>query len=227
MNSYRFMCSCLMFIFWWLSWAVASDLTWVIQQVQGKYNQTKDFTANFQQSTNIGSLGRSQKAHGRVYLKKPGMMRWEYEKPEEQLIVSNGKLLWIYDPSLNQVIEHSWDQVYASRVPTLFLAGLGHLQEDFQILSQSPPPAARSQANAYWLKLIPKDRQLNLTELVLTINPKTFLIEESWAEDNFGNTTSLVFSDIKVNTGVSDAIFQFKPPKGAEMINASDMLPNP
>ena len=98
------MCSCLMFIFWWLSWAVASDLTWVIQQVQGKYNQTKDFTANFQQSTNIGSLGRSQKAHGRVYLKKPGMMRWEYEKPEEQLIVSNGKLLWIYDPSLNQVI---------------------------------------------------------------------------------------------------------------------------
>lgn len=215
-----------MFIFWWQSWAVAADLGWVTQQVQEKYNQTRDFKADFQQATSVGSLEQSQRTHGKVYFKKPGMMRWEYEGAEKQLIVSNGKMLWIYDPSLNQVIEHRWDEVYASRVPSLFLAGLAELEKDFQILSQSPV-TERNQPKAYLLKLIPKDRQLNLTELILTINPKNFLIEKSWAKDNFGNITSLVFSNIKINTGISDTIFRFKTPEGAEKINASDMLPNP
>jgi outer membrane lipoprotein carrier protein len=222
----RLFCSYLLSIFFVTGGSGAPDSAWVVQQVQEKYNQTKDFRADFQQVTSIGSLGQSQRAQGRVYLKKPGMMRWEYEGPDEQLIISNGKMLWIYDPSLNQVIEQKWDQVYASKVPTLFLAGLGHLEKDFRILSQPSPTTVGNQPSVYLLKLIPKNRQLNLTELILTINPKNFLIEESWTKDNFDNTTSLVFSNIRINTGVPDTIFSFKPPKGVEKINTSDMLPN-
>jgi outer membrane lipoprotein carrier protein len=226
MSIIRVFITYLLIAFLGTNWALGADLTWIVQKIQEKYDQTDDLSANFRQTVYIASLGQEQKGQGKVYLKKPGRMRWEYEEPEEQLIVSDGELLWIYDPSLNQVVEHNWEQAYPSKVPTLFLAGLGKLEKDF-LISFLSSQTDNEQSNIYWIKLIPKDKQLNLTELVLGVDAKTFLIQESRAQDNLGNITKFQFYDIKINSGLSDTVFHFTPPEGVEKIDTSDMLPKP
>jgi outer membrane lipoprotein carrier protein len=152
-------------------------------------------------------------------------MRWEYQVPEQQFLVSNGETLWIYTPSLRQVIENRFSAAYDSKTPALFLAGLGNIKKDFEIRFNPENPGASEES--YVLELKPKDSQLYLSKLVLTVNRKSYLVEKSTAYDPLGNIITLRFSNIRTNIGLDASTFQIQVPDGVERIRPPTFPANP
>ena len=82
--------------------AVAQSLDDVVREIEAVYGRMTDLRADFTQTAFNKSLNQTIPARGTVYLKKGGKLRWEYIEPTPQEIVSDGKKLWVYTPTLNQ-----------------------------------------------------------------------------------------------------------------------------
>ena len=76
---------------------------------------------------------------GRVMVKKPGKMRWDYTAPEEKLFVSDGSRIYFYIPQDKQVIVSDVPTDDQATTPALFLAGKGNLTRDFTPSLVEPP----------------------------------------------------------------------------------------
>lgn len=196
-------------------------LSELIRRVQQRYEETQSLQAHFQQITLVKTLGEEQQSGGVVFIKKPGMMRWEYQQGERQLLVSDGHTLWFYLPGEQQVIQEPIERLFQARSPTLFLAGKGKLEDIFHI--EAVPGGDENPA----LRLIPKDPHPTLQELVLRFDPQTFNIVESQMIDFVGNVTTLQFTNIQVNVDISPDLFHFDIPPGIEIITPSQAFPRP
>ena len=136
-----------------------------------------DLQAEFTQVANNKSLGQDIKAEGTVYLKKGGKMRWDYKSPSPQQIVSDGTSLWVYTPELNQVNKGDAPKALAGPAGS-FLAGLG--QRARGVHRALPEPAAKTDgAGRHVLDLTPKNPTPLLTRLVLTIDPKDYIVRQA------------------------------------------------
>src|SRR5438309_5838188 len=76
----------------------AATLDDVVRDLEGTYSRMIDLRAEFTQTAFNKSLNQTIPAQGTVYLKKGGKLRWEYQEPTPQEIVSDGKKLWVYTP---------------------------------------------------------------------------------------------------------------------------------
>ena len=188
----------------------------ILANIQQTFDKTIDFQADFQQFSFIKSIDEEQKASGKVYLKKPGLMRWEYLKPEKQLIVLDGKVLWIYSHENKQVIKNDLVNNFDTKMPYFFLLGLGKIEDEFNVRYINAGNV--SEENWISLELKPKEEQPGLEKLVLKINPKNFQVESSSIFDYYGNITSIVFYDIQINRDVPVSLFQYQVPEGVEVI---------
>src|SRR5690349_9312341 len=101
------------------------------QSVQKKYDAIRDFSADFVHAYEGGALRKQVTERGRMMIKKPGKMRWEYTTPEEKLFVSDGLKMYSYLPQDRQVIVSTIPRGDDASTPTLFLAGRGNLTRDF------------------------------------------------------------------------------------------------
>src|SRR4249920_3055043 len=94
---------------WWLAallTLVSADATApeLAQALQKKYDAVKDFSADFTHTYEGGVLRKQITERGRLIIKKPGRMRWQYTAPEEKLFVSDGVKMYSYIPQDKQVI---------------------------------------------------------------------------------------------------------------------------
>ena len=157
----------------------------------------EDYSADFFQESRIASLDRLQRARGRVSVRfdyrRSGevptvMFNWEYREPTTQEIVSNGKMLWVYLPENNQVIQSDIEQVSRAGAndPMTFLTGLGNLSRDFQISYASPN---RDTDGNYVLDLRPRRSSALLNRMVIVVDRAA--VEGTNAapgvKDEFGN----------------------------------------
>src|SRR3989475_9506114 len=74
-----------------------------VRGIEAEYGRMTDLKAEISQTSFNKSLNQTIPAAGKVYLKKGGKLRWEYTEPTQQVIVSDGKTIWLYTPQLNQV----------------------------------------------------------------------------------------------------------------------------
>ena len=187
----------------------------VAAAVQRKYDQMKDFSADFTQTHAGGPLGRKRVEQGSVVIKRPGRMRWEYKSPEKKLFVSNGKRLSFYDHANNQVTLSEMPEGDDATSAALFLTGRGNLTRDFNVsfLPNAVP-------DSYALKLEPKRRQNDFDWLELVVDRQTLQLRTLTAISKEAGRDSFAFSAIKENTGAADKIFEFEIPRGAEVIHA-------
>ena len=197
--------------------AMALDATAIVDAIQKQYDATHTFQARFVQKSYLRILDQSQHTQGTVSIKKPGKMRWEYNAPDRQILVSNDQALWLYLPDEQQVTKMKVQSIYSSNTPALFLAGRGQLTESFTIKKVT------EKDGVYIVELIPRDKAQNLTKMVLLADKKNFQIIGSRVYDNLGNKTEMIFSDIRSNPALDDATFQFEVPKGVELIDLSSM----
>jgi len=194
---------------WGLACARDETLTKALDGLQRHYRETKSFRARFREElTAVGAPKRTRT--GTVYFLKPGRMRWEFDEPSRELIVSDGTQLYNYDPELNQVVEAPLAQALRSPGATEFLLGAGDVAKDFN--ASLLDGAGDGLTN---LRLVPKS-QGNRVELGL--DPNNYNVETIRVIDQLGNVTTLRFTDIMNNAPVSDSIFKFTAPPGADIV---------
>jgi outer membrane lipoprotein carrier protein len=189
--------------------AVAEEnLDNVIHELQVKYDNIEILTARFTQEVFSSSLGGSERAEGTVSFKKPGKMRWLYSGGGE--IISNGKLVWVYDPELAQVIETDVD-LSRPTITTDFLSGLGNLQHDFDI------KLLKADASGFDLSLTPRTPMGNTVELIVQID-RTYLLKKTIAIDSFKNETRVTFHAINISGYLPDSDFEYTAKPGIKII---------
>ena len=188
----------------------------VVRGIEAEYGKMTDPRADFSQSAYNKSLNQNLPAQGTVYLKKGGKLRWEYTQPTAQEIVSDGKKLWVYTPSLNQVNVADAPAVLAGPAGS-FLAGLGKLREHFSLRFLNPAQPVDAEGNAV-LDLTPTHPLPTLTRLVLAVDAKDFRLKKAVVYDQFENTVTMQFTKLAVNTNLPDKLFTFVPPRGVAIV---------
>jgi len=187
--------------------------------LQKKYDGVKDFSADFVHAYEGGVLRKQITERGKLQVKKPGKMRWEYTAPEEKLFVSDGVKMYSYIKQDKQVIVSDIPAADQATTPTLFLAGKGSLPRDF-IPSFVDAPAG-SPPGSQGLKLVPKARQREYDWLTLVVDPVSLGIRGLVTVDAQGGTSRFSFTNLKENVGMADKAFEFKMPRGVEVVHAS------
>lgn len=189
-----------------------ADADKIVEKVQKYYDATRDLRARFDQTLESAIGGRAKKASGEVWLKKPGKMRWDYEKPEKKVMVADGQVLWVYEAEDQQAIKQP---LQSSTLPAQvsFLLGEGKLKEEFDatVLKQSGDDVT--------LKLVPKAATAAYRYLTFLVDAKTGQVKETVIYDQQGGTNKLAFSALEQNRGVDDAKFKFSPPPGTRIVS--------
>lgn len=197
--------------------AFGLDSIAIVDAIQKRYDATDTFKARFVQKSYLKMLDQSQTAKGVVFIKKPGKMRWVYNAPDRQILVTNDQALWLYLPDEKQVTKMNVKGIYSSNTPALFLAGRGKLTKTFAI------GKVTEEDGLYLAELIPRDKSQSLSKMVLLADKKNFQIVGSRVYDNLGNNTEMIFSNIITNPRLNPDLFQFEVPKGVELIDLSSM----
>src|SRR6267143_1617815 len=192
--------------------ARAQSLDEVVRDVETAYGRITDLRAEFTQSSFNKSLNQTIPAKGTVYLKKGGKLRWGYTEPTPQEIVSDGKKLWVYTPTLNQANVADAPEALAGPAGS-FLAGLGRLRAEFTVRFLNP--AQPKDADGNWvLDLTPKQPLPTLARLILAVDAKTWEMRRAVVYDQFENTVTMRFTKVAINSGLPDRLFTFEAPKG-------------
>jgi outer membrane lipoprotein carrier protein len=187
--------------------------------LQGKYATVRDFTADFVQTYRGGVLNRQLKDAGRVMVRKPGKMRWEYKTPEEKLFVSDGTRVYSYIPQDKLVQVAAVPPDDQANTPALFLAGKGDITRDFAPTLVERPAGYPDGTRA--LKLVPHTPQAEYDWLIIVVDPETLTLRGLVTGDSQGGTSSFSFTNLKENVGLTDKLFTFTPPRGVEIVEES------
>jgi outer membrane lipoprotein carrier protein len=182
--------------------------------LQQRYDRVKDFTADFTHTYEGGVLKKTSTERGTVQIKKPGRMRWDYTAPDKKLFVSDGSKVYSYIPADKQVIINDVPPDDEATTAVLFLTGKGNLTRDFTVSYA----AGADDPETYALKLDPKSKQRDYDWLVLVVDRKTLQIRSLTASDVQGGRSSFAFSNYRENAGLADKTFEFKIPKGVDVV---------
>jgi outer membrane lipoprotein carrier protein len=194
----------------------APTLEEAVSALEQAQRRVTDLKAPFRQASYNKTLNQTVEARGTLYLKKPGRLRWEYQTPTPQEIVADGAKLWIYTPELKQVNVTAAPQALAGPAGS-FLQGLGQVREHFQARFLNPAQPTDAEGLVV-LDLAPKRPQPLLARLIVSVDPKSWLVRQAVVHDELGNTVTVRFGETVVNAGVPDALFVFVPPPGAAVV---------
>jgi outer membrane lipoprotein carrier protein len=173
------------------------------------YDQTHAMRANFYQLVTDKQGRKIQEVYGQVQLKRPNKFRWDYNKPFEQQIISDGKQVWLYDTELAQVTVRELSKALGSS-PAALLAGDDSLDKNFKLMN-----ASRTD-NLDWVIATPKDKDTGFEQISLGF--KDNALQEMDLVDSFGHQTKIVFTKLESNPVIDAKTFLFKPPKGVDVV---------
>ena len=179
-----------------------------INQLKAFLKASASLSAEFKQVSYNKAGQAAQSSFGQFYLSRPGKFRWNYQKPFAQEIVSNSGKVWFYDADLEQVTVKQLDDSLGS-TPALLLTGQVDIDEKFILQEQG------SEDDLKWIKLSPKNEESGFKYILIGLNNGQLGGME--LSDNFGQLTRIYFSNIKLNPALNDSLFEFKPPKNADV----------
>ena len=207
------------FILYWHvpAWALSDELA-TVKAIQKNYELVLTLKANFEQKAFVKMLNRTEVTRGTVQIKKPGKMKWVYNSPDPQVLVSDQKNLWLYAPEEEQVTKMPIESVYSSNTPALFLAGQGILTDTFNIVQ------VLTGKDTFVAVFTPKEVESSLSRLVLRANKNNYQITGATVYDKLGNKTSIKFRSIRINEEIPESVFNFEVPAGVEI---QDFTPSP
>ncbi|MGH8428752.1 MAG: outer membrane lipoprotein chaperone LolA [Gammaproteobacteria bacterium] len=180
------------------------------QRLDALLATTRTFTAHFTETVTNANAATVKNASGMVAIAKPGRFRWDYERPYKQVIVADGEKLWIYDPELEQVTVRTESQALTAG-PASLLAGSGNVAASFTVSDAS------GAAGLDWLQLTPKSADSDYRAIRIGLAPDG-QIRALELDSNLGETSRIDFSNVKSNTPVDAALFRFKPPPDADVV---------
>ena len=171
--------------------------------------KAKTLEATFTQEV-VSEQGQIMRtAIGKFYLKRPGKFRWEYQSPNPQLIVGDGKKLWVYDKDLEQVTVKPMKQALGSS-PAGILMRQRDLNDDFIVLERSP------REGMLWVDLRPKKKNSDFKRILIGLDD--IGVQAMDLYDQFGQITMIRFQESSYNKALKGSLFKFTPPPGADVI---------
>jgi outer membrane lipoprotein carrier protein len=173
------------------------------RKVQAFYEKTRDLEATFTQTYVYAGLGRKLTSTGALKVKKPGLMRWDYQSPSVKVVAVTGKRLVQYEPEEQQAYVDEQFDATAMTAAVAFLLGRGELTRDFE----------SSLAEGGALVLRPRVADPRVARLVFTVGPEGEVLATT-VVDGAGNENRLVFRDIRRNSGLAAAAFEVTLPAG-------------
>jgi outer membrane lipoprotein carrier protein len=179
---------------------------------------TRSAQADFTQEVLDQNGKRIQGASGIMQFQRPGKFRWTYQKPYEQLIVGDGSKFWLYDADLNQVTVRKLDAALGSS-PAALLSGNNEIERDFVLAEDG------NRDGLEWLQATPKgkgpgnkEQDSSFNSILMAFNAQAELAVME-LNDMFGHKTVLRFSAMQRNPKLAGKLFQFTPPKGADVLS--------
>jgi outer membrane lipoprotein carrier protein len=195
-----------------------ADAVVAVAQVQKYYDQTRDFKAKFSQVYSKAYHGAEPARYGYLWVKKPGLMRWNYDSPRKKELVCDGAKIWIYDPGYKQVF---WSHLKDSAVPSAvsFLWGKGNLTGDFWVKILTTSKYLKPSTKVIMLQ--PKQPTGSFKHVLFVVDVRTNMVVETLVYDHLGNKNHYVFSLPQANTSPQDSLFKFTPPAGVRIIEGT------
>jgi len=182
-------------------------LTDLVEKIESHYDAVADFEAGFRQRYQRRLLRRMVEEKGKVSVKKPGRMRWEYRSPEEKVFVTDGAKTYFYLPAENQVmVSHQPQGAMGMEEGSPFelLAGRGRLRDSFT------PSLSDEPATEGGIEVQSKDGRILRVVLI----------------DTASNRTEFLFDDVRENVGLPESLFRFAIPSGVEVVVQQSDNPN-
>jgi len=182
-----------------------------LAKLTGYLNNLQTMQATFSQKTmDRKGIRVLQENQGNMIFKKPGLFRWSVEKPIQQIIVTNGQKLWVYDIDLEQVSVQEIKQGEQDKPAMVLLNNPDELDKQYYIrLFKDDKPGE-------WFELIPKNKESQFVRMGLYFEKGQ--LQQLQFEDLAGQLSDIQFTRIKRNLTVSNKTFDFTPPKGVDIV---------
>ena len=180
-------------------------------RIQAFYAHTRDFSSAFAQHYSYAAMGKVEDSTGTVRIKKPGLVRWDYDKPEVRSLYLKDQTLWIWKPEDKEAVvnRHFGGEQLSSAFT--FLWGKGDLLKEFEPRAVERP---KELPEGDALELKPKKPVPGVLKLLFVVG-KTGQVLASVVTNPQGDVNQIVFTGTRVDQGLDDSLFRFEPPKGA------------
>ena len=191
--------------------SVAPEVKPLVDRMQAFYEKTTDFKSDFKQDYKYKTFRRTQTSTGTVIYKKPGLMRWEYEKPSKRTFVLAANKVYAHDPEAQSLTVASVDTSKLSASVT-FLFGQGKLADEFNIKK-----GTCADCKGTLLVLDPAQPDPRFRQVRLEVDTKTAQVLKSTVVDPDGSENTIAFLNLKTNVGIEADSFKINPPEGTRV----------
>ncbi len=191
-----------------LCWHMPVLATDVEDRLNSALNSMDNLQADFKQTVLDDNKEVVQQSMGEVFIQRPGKFKWLYKKPYEQQIIADGKELWVYDVDLAQVTVKPMAHGLAS-APIMVLMKKQGVEKEFEVNEIG------QRKFLYWIELIPKKDDMEFSRVYLGLEDATIKAME--LRDSFGQSTQIVFENLRQGRVFDPKTFQFDPPPGVDV----------
>ena len=192
-----------------LLFVVGSVHAAAVERFRTFVRSTQSARADFEQKVHDRTGKVVQESRGSFVFQRPGLFRWVYAKPVDQVIVGDGERVWIHDRDLNQVTVRKLSNALGS-TPAALLAGSADIEKAFELSD------AGARDGLEWLEARPREREAGFERVRMGFDADGLRAME--LVDHFGQTTRLRFLNLRRNPKVDKSEFRFEPPKGTDVL---------
>jgi len=182
----------------------------LLNRIEKKYSN-RDFSVDFTQISNLKAINVTDKAYGKAFFRYPGRMRWKYQFPEKNEIITDGDNLWIYRPGENQVVKGKSKNFFITGSGGAFLSDISMMRKFYRLSIE------KSDNSFIDLLMIPKKKMPDVASIHIRILRGNYEINRIITSNIYGDTTELEFSNIKFKK-LDDSLFKFIIPAGTDII---------
>ena len=192
----------------------------LIERIETHHRSLPHFSARFEQRFQPRIFGRERVETGRLTVKRPARMRWDYETPTTKVFVSDGTSTWFHVPEDQQVVVGAFEGgADGEPNPLELLTGEASILDHFDVLlGPSPEDGLRT------ISLVPRGNG-EIASVSLVVESVSGEIRSIGSEDPEGNRTTFQFSDFRSDSVPDDRLFTFTIPPGTEVVTAAELRP--
>jgi outer membrane lipoprotein carrier protein len=204
---------------WGVQVAIAesgSTLDRILEGMEKKYANSS-FSATFLQESTLKAMEITDFASGKVYVRHPGKMRWEYEKPDKQIIITDGYELWIYRPEDNQVMTGAAPEFFRDGKGASFLSDIKLIRQKFDI-----ELLENEKSLFHELKLIPREKNMDVASIRLSVSMGMFTVMRVITYNFYGDDTRIELLNSKFGVDLDEDLFSFKIPEGIDVLKIDE-----
>jgi len=181
--------------------------------MQKRYETLGSFTASFSQTLTNAASGESAMRTGKIWFKRPMLIRWETRTPEPELLVLGDQDVWNWFALEETAYRYTAAQVLDSRTMLRFISGQARLDEEFWVADQGEEDGLRK------LQLVPRIPEPSMVEAEVLVDPKQAVMTRITIIDFFGNANAVDLDNLVLDADCPDKLFLFTPPEGTDVFD--------